>query len=41
MLDTKELNDEIPCNHKHFTKRKDVLTFETKPTTNNTRKVKK
>ena len=40
-FDTRELNEEILCDDRHFTKRKGVLKFETKPTTNSTRKVKR
>ena len=40
-FDTRELNEEILCDDRHFTKRKGVLKFETKPTTNNTSKVKR
>ena len=39
-FDTRELNEEILCNDRHFTKRKGVLKFETKPTMYNTRKPK-
>ncbi len=39
-FDTRELNEEILCDERHFTKRKGVLKFETKPTMNNTRKSK-
>ena len=30
-LDTRELNEEIPCDVKHFTKRKGVMKFEYRP----------
>ena len=30
-FNTRELNEEIPCADKHFTKRKGVMKFETKP----------
>ena len=39
-FNTRELNEEIPCDERHFTKRKGVMKFETKPTMNNTRKLK-
>ena len=40
-FDTRELNEEIPCDDRHFTKRKEVIKFESKPTSNNrTRKSK-
>ena len=30
-FNTRELNEEIPCEDRHFTKRKGVMKFETKP----------
>ena len=30
-FNTRELNEEIPCNDRHFTKRKGVMKFESKP----------
>ena len=30
-FDTRSLNEEIPCDDRHFTKRKGVMKFETKP----------
>ena len=30
-FDTRELNEEIPCDERHFTKRKGVMKFETRP----------
>ena len=39
MLDNRELNEEIRCNDRHFTKPKGILKFETKTTTNNTFKL--
>ena len=30
-FDTRSLNEEIPCDEKHFTKRKGVMKFETRP----------
>ena len=30
-FDTRELNEEIPCDVKHFTKRKGVMKFEYRP----------
>ena len=39
-FNTRELNEEIPCDDKHFTKRKGVMKFETRPASNNTRKPK-
>lgn len=40
-LNTKVLNEEIPCDDRHFTKPKCVLKLETKQTMSNTHKVKK
>ena len=31
LFNTRELNEEIPCDDKHFTKRKGVMKFETRP----------
>ena len=31
LFDTRTLNEEIPCDDKHFTKRKGVMKFETRP----------
>ena len=31
LFDTRALNEEIPCDDKHFTKRKGVMKFETRP----------
>ena len=31
LFNTRELNEEIPCNDKHFTKRKGVMKFESRP----------
>ena len=30
-FNTRELNEEIPCDDRHFTKRKGVMKFESKP----------
>ena len=30
-FDTRELNEEIPCDEKHFTKRKSIMKFEYRP----------
>mgnify|MGYP001129580393 CR=1 FL=1 len=39
-LNTRELNEEIPCADRHFTKRKGIMKFESKPVSTNTRKPK-
>ena len=37
LFNTRELNEEIPCNERHFTKRKGVMKFECRPQHNTVR----
>ena len=39
LFNTRDLNEEIPCDDRHFTKRKGVMKFESKPTYNKSKQV--